>query len=274
MAASSGSTPASVATVTTISGVLQVGCQGCAACQAVAGNTSAIKAALASSWGLNAMLLQISTALSGCSPRRLEVGRILTSSPGVAITYTITGTASAISGAQNALTGGTPQSVAAAIQTTLTNALSLAGLTVANVVAPTISQGFSGYSACYEDKACWFSFYTKDVHYKIHSTQPGFSRSACAAACSADSDCEAFETLENNMVPSCSFWLAGACDIRAQGSNPPGYVDTNVNYAYFCDKTGNRATFVPKAASRSFKSCILSRSLITLVTLLMVAVVG
>jgi len=134
-------------------------------------------------------------------------------------------------------------------------------LTVQSVSATVSASGRAGYQQCYDGQSCWFKPYAAGTHYMIYKDGANYPKDDCAAACTNEPKCEAFESLSNGVKPSCSFWMNGACDIIK--GNPDGFVDSDVSYAYFCDKDGARATYTP-VASQSLKSCMFSSSLMVL----------
>merc|ERR1711983_161223 len=144
-------------------------------------------------------------------------------------------------------------------------------VTVTGVTAQVAQAGRAGYEQCYTGQSCWFKPYAAGTHYKIYKSTANYPADDCAQACLSDSTCEAFESLSNGVKPSCSFWMNGACDILA--GNPDGFVNTGVDYAYFCDKNGARATYNP-VASQSLKSCMFSSSLMVLSVFLVAGVLG
>lgn len=167
---------------------------------------------------------------------------------------------------------------AAQLQPMLQSALQSTGgsfasmaVTVTGVTAQVAQAGRAGYEQCYTGQSCWFKPYAAGTHYKIYKSTANYPADDCAQACLSDSTCEAFESLSNGVKPSCSFWMNGACDILA--GNPDGFVNTGVDYAYFCDKNGARATYNP-VASQSLKSCMFSSSLMVLSVFLVAGVLG
>ena len=144
-------------------------------------------------------------------------------------------------------------------------------LTVQSVSATVSASGRAGYQQCYDGQSCWFKPYAAGTHYKIYKSTANYPKDDCAQACTNDNTCEAFESLSNGVKPSCSFWMNGACDIM--NGNPDGLIKTGVDYAYFCDKVGNRATYNP-VASQSLKSCMFSSSLMVLSVFLVAGVLG
>jgi len=166
-------------------------------------------------------------------------------------------------------TSTTTSSTTSTTVSTTTLSTTTSTTVTAAVVPGSGGSGRVGYSHCYTGKACWFTPYLKDTHYMIYKSTAGYSQNDCATACTAEPKCEAFESLSNDLVPSCVFWMNGACNIPA--GNPDGYVATNVAFAYTCEKAGARSTYM---ASQSLNSCILSRSLKMLSIFFMADVVG
>jgi hypothetical protein len=138
------------------------------------------------------------------------------------------------------------------LKNALTTALTNAGGSTANFATqvvgvtapttPTVAINPAGYDTCVSGAGCYFNFYAVNTHYKIHQAShgAGFTNAQCAAACTADASCEAYEYLTSPNSPACSFWLKGACNIPA--GSPPGYV-TGISYATYCDKVGARSAF-------------------------------
>lgn len=177
--------------------------------------------------------------------------RQLAASPQVAITYTVTfppGTSP--STATNAITSITPSAMQAALTAALnanpsTSSFASQVQSMSAPTTPTVVVNPAGYDVCVSGAGCYFNFYAVNTHYKIHRASHGaggFTNAQCAAACTADATCEAYEYLTSPNSPACSFWLKGACNIPA--GSPPGYV-TGISYATYCDKVGARSAFTP-----------------------------
>jgi len=133
-------------------------------------------------------------------------------------------------------------------------------ISVASITLPS-SSGYNGYEKCYTAATCIIDTYAKDTHYKVYKMTPSYPAQDCADACTAEPECEAFESLSHGVGPSCYFWMNGACDIMAD--NPPGFTTTGVSPVLFCDKDGDRKEFEP-GASKCHHSRTLGRSLIIL----------
>jgi len=217
-----------------------------------------------------------------CAGCTTNCGRRLNEERGVPARQLATGTLSmpfVVSGGNAVSVTSTLNNLnAAQLQPMLQSALQSNGgsfanmtLTATNVVAQVAAAGRAGYTQCYNGQSCWFKPYAAGTHYKIYKATANYPKDDCAQACANDNTCEAFESLSNGVLPSCSFWMNGACDIMK--GNPDGFVNTGVDYAYFCDKVGNRATYTP-VASQSLKSCMFSSSLMVLSVFLVAGVLG
>lgn len=228
---------------------------------AVAPNSGFCNAAAS---GMKSVASGASACTAACAPggscpsggRRLSeneaYARQLTGSPQVAITFTITfppGTSA--QAAKNAITSIPANTLKNAVTTALTNAGGSTAAFATQVqsmtapTAPTVAINPAGYDVCVSGAGCYFNFYAVNTHYKIHRASHGaggFTNAQCAAACTADASCEAYEYLTSPNSPACSFWLKGACNIPA--GSPPGYV-TGISYATYCDKVGARSAFTP-----------------------------
>lgn len=155
-------------------------------------------------------------------------------------------------GIDNTPTADVQSNAVAALQSQSMSNLAPTGTASLSAVTLTVPPGFS---KCFQGAGCYFKVYKENKHYKIHETGAGMSKASCAAACRADNDCEAFESMGNGKAPSCSFWMNGACNL-AGSKNPDGYANS-VSGAETCEKIGDRKAYEPDY-SKSGGSCTLS----------------
>jgi len=216
------------------------------------------------------VISELSTTLVNCNPRRLSdfmgSGSRRLSTPGLTASTTTSVPASQAASAQSTISGMSGSALHLTISTSMQSSGlgSLAPSSVQSVQAAppssnpstapqSTSSNPSGFSACYTGQACVlnFEFYTGDTHYKIHAAGANMPLVTCATACKNDANCEAFSSLGNGLVPSCTFWMNGACNIPA--GNPPGLV--NHLYVTTCEKTGTREEFAPVKVENGASRC-------------------
>jgi len=133
----------------------------------------------------------------------------------------------------------------------------------------TSATAVAGYD-CFSGQGCYFRDYSENTHFSHYQKSPAMTVAQCAAACTGDAACEAFESLTTSTDShyTCSFWKAGACNLRA--SNPPGKV-TGFQHVTTCASTTRSAgAFTPAAStcqnSHGLGFCSLMLSIFLVVT--------